>query len=54
MIKRKLRTQSKLLKEDKRVRIMVTPIQLKMKRQQPEKLKWLELLEFNLELDPNK
>lgn len=54
MIKRRPKTLSKLLKEDKRVRVMVMPIQPKNHQQLPEKLKWPELLESNLESDPNK
>ena len=54
MIKRRPKTLSKLLKEDKKVQAMVMPIQPKKHQQQPEKSKWLELLEFNLELDQNK
>jgi len=54
MIKRRPKTLSKLLKEDKKVRVMVMQNQLKKHQQQPEKSKWQELLESNLESDLNK
>jgi hypothetical protein len=54
MIKRRPKTLSKLLKEENKVQAMVMAIQHKKHQQQPEKSKWPELLESNLESDLNK